>query len=185
MTDFRTRKDKRVYPVNSKTKKYDDDNNQLYGHTSPETAYVVDNYPYGGYRTKMRYWIEHSKRNGDRFCRQSLNPKTDKWNKPKKSTYSGVMVMTLDEKGHVTTESLHYGDKEPKIQLFMDNYKLTKEQEQIAKYFIAADRATQHYKWEIKPSTGDKSYEEYQKEQKKARETIRKLESYEREMMDD
>lgn len=30
----------------------------LHGHTSPETAYVVENYPYGGLRCTKRYWVE-------------------------------------------------------------------------------------------------------------------------------
>lgn len=35
----------------------------LSGHTSPETAYVVDDYPYGfRLRCKIRYWIETKKR---------------------------------------------------------------------------------------------------------------------------
>lgn len=77
----------------------------LVGHDSPETAYVVDDYPYGfRLRTKIRYWIETNKRKGQRFVSQTVNPKyTDReiWNKPKASTYSTLMVMYLDEKGHV------------------------------------------------------------------------------------
>ena len=66
------------------------------GCVSEETAYVVDDYPYGfRLRTKIRYWIETTK-NGDRFVSQTLNPKTGFWNKPKKSTYDAVMVMRKD-----------------------------------------------------------------------------------------
>ncbi|KKK58892.1 hypothetical protein LCGC14_3039870, partial [marine sediment metagenome] len=32
---------------------------------------------------------------------QTLNPKTDRWNKPKKSTYSAVVVMGKQENGHI------------------------------------------------------------------------------------
>lgn len=62
----------------------------MFGHTSEETAFVVDDYPYGRrIRTQIRYWIETTK-HGDRMCSQTLNPKTGRWNKPKKSTYSPV-----------------------------------------------------------------------------------------------
>lgn len=77
----------------------------LTGHTSPETAYVVDDYPYGfKLRCKIRYWLEHSPSKGFRFCSQTTNPKksVEVWNAPKKSTYSMLGVMGLDEKGHVT-----------------------------------------------------------------------------------
>lgn len=78
-------------------------NNALHGHTSEETAYVVDDYPYGfRLRTQIRYWIETSARHGDRLVSQTLNPKTDRWNKPKKSTYALVGCMYLDEDSHVT-----------------------------------------------------------------------------------
>lgn len=69
----------------------------LLGHTSEDTAYVVDDYPYGRSRTQIRYWIESKDKNGDRFCAQTLNPKTGRWNKPKKGTYSTVLAMYLEE----------------------------------------------------------------------------------------
>lgn len=66
----------------------------LFGHTSEDTAYLVDDYPYGRrVRTQIRYWIETNAKHGDRFCSQTLNPKTGRWNKPKKSTYTGVGIM--------------------------------------------------------------------------------------------
>ena len=77
----------------------------LRGHTSPETAFVSEDYPYGfRLRCKMRFWIEEHPKRGFRACRQSTNPKKsyEHWNKPKKSTYSDVCEgMYLDEKGHV------------------------------------------------------------------------------------
>jgi hypothetical protein len=87
----------------------------LVGHTDEATAYVVDDYPYGfRLRTKIRYWIETTK-HGDRFVSQTLNPKVahEHWNKPKKSTYSLVGCMFLDEEGHVTWTGLsNYSDEE-------------------------------------------------------------------------
>jgi len=58
---------------------------------------VVDNYPYGFKRTEIRYWVESVKKKGDRFVSQTLNPKTQVWNKPKKSTYNAVNIVYRDE----------------------------------------------------------------------------------------
>jgi len=75
----------------------------LYGHTSEATAYVVPNYPYGFHeRTQIRYWLEYKPKKGWRFVSQTLNPKTDRWNKPKASTYADWGgAMYLDADGHV------------------------------------------------------------------------------------
>ncbi len=62
----------------------------LLGHTSEETAYLVNDYPYGfRLRCQIRYWMEYDKKRGFRFCSQTTNPKREgtHWNKPKKSTY--------------------------------------------------------------------------------------------------
>ena len=82
----------------------------LSGHISPETAYVVEDYPYGfRLRCKIRYWLEYKAKKGFRFVSQTTNPKKpgEVWNKPKASTYSlfgGAMY--LNEKGHVTWSAL-------------------------------------------------------------------------------
>ena len=75
----------------------------LYGHTSEATAYLVADYPYGFHeRTQIRYWLEHKPKKGWRFVSQTLNPKTNRWNKPKASTYADWgAAMYLDENGHV------------------------------------------------------------------------------------
>jgi hypothetical protein len=74
----------------------------IYGAVSPETAVVVNNYPWGfKLKTSQRYWIETTK-SGDRFVTQTLNPKTNAWCNPKKSTYSAVMVMTTEDKDNKT-----------------------------------------------------------------------------------
>ena len=50
----------------------------IYGATSPETAIVVKNYPWGfRLKTKRKYWIESNKTQGDRLCFCTLNPKTN------------------------------------------------------------------------------------------------------------
>tara|TARA_R100001510_G_C7635790_1_gene193963 strand:+ start:794 stop:1324 length:531 start_codon:yes stop_codon:yes gene_type:complete len=74
----------------------------IYNAKDFDSAVEIDNYPWGfRLRTKVRYWIETTKR-GDRFVKQTLNPKTDKWCKPKKSTYSAVLVMTKTVEGDKT-----------------------------------------------------------------------------------
>jgi len=75
----------------------------LFGHTSPETAYLIADYPYGRkLRCQRRVWIEHSPSHGFRFCAQTTNPKNGRWNKPGKSTYSEIaMALYLDEQDHV------------------------------------------------------------------------------------
>ena len=79
----------------------------LVGHTSAETAYVVDDYPYGfRLRCKIRYWLEFRPGSGFgfRLMSQTTNPKRpgEVWNKPKASTYCMLAVMGLDESNHVT-----------------------------------------------------------------------------------
>ena len=82
----------------------------LKGHHSPETAYVVDDYPYGfRLRCKIRYWLEYKPGKGFRFVSQTTNPKRDNrvWNKPKASTYMRFGgCMYLNEEGHCTWSGL-------------------------------------------------------------------------------
>ena len=88
----------------------------LTGHTSPDTAYVVADYPYGfRLRCSIRYWIETSATHGQRVMSQTTNPKIAGrvvWNKPKASTYSNLKVLYLDPAtGHVESDGLHmYAD---------------------------------------------------------------------------
>ena len=87
----------------------------LPGHVSPETAYVVDDYPYGfRLRCKIRYWLETHKRLGVRMVSQTSNPKVAGlvWNKPKASTYCKFAgAMFLNSEDHVQWSGLHeYAD---------------------------------------------------------------------------
>lgn len=76
----------------------------LKGHYSADTAYVVEDYPYGfRLRTQIRYWLESKDAYGTRLVSQTLNPKTGVWNKPKGSTYVQLGVMVRDEgSGHIS-----------------------------------------------------------------------------------
>lgn len=84
-------------------------------HNSPETAYVVEDYPYGfRLRCKMRTWVEKNNK-GTRVVSQTTNPKVagKVWNKAKASTYSVSRALYLDENGHLQNEGLTpWGNKE-------------------------------------------------------------------------
>lgn len=93
----------------------------IYGHTSPETAYVVDDYPWGfRLRTTIRYWIESKpgKVGGQRFMSQTINPKTGLWCKPKAGIYYEVIVLYLDENKHVKHELVYINDERGDVECF-------------------------------------------------------------------
>lgn len=108
--------------------------NLLTGHTSPETAFVVADYPYGfRLRCQIRYWLEHRENKGTRFCSQTTNPKVDGvvWNKPKYSTYSAIAgAMFINEEGHVTWEGYDFYHSVEELESFRE----------IAAHFLPADR---------------------------------------------
>lgn len=54
---------------------------------------TVDDYPYGRLRATVYYSTEFVKNKGMRTVFQSVNPKTGRVNKPKKSTYSDFYIM--------------------------------------------------------------------------------------------
>lgn len=132
--------------------------NYLYGYNSENNSYLVNDYPWGfRYRTEARFWIESvpGKRGGDRFCRQTRNPKNRKWCKPKKSTYSPVLILTLDDKNHVSYTGLSAsvgskGDDE-KIKKFLALHgeHLNELQKDYIRYLLAAHDVYQHVEYEI------------------------------------
>jgi hypothetical protein len=82
---------------------------------------VINDYPYGfNQRTQIRYWIETTPKKGDRFCSQTLNPKNNIWNKPKKSTYSEIGIMTEGENGYISWESVSNFDIGEKTLAFVN-----------------------------------------------------------------
>lgn len=96
----------------------------LTGHTAPENAFVVADYPYGfRLRTKIRYWIETTK-HGMRMCSQTMNPKVpgEKWNKPKCSTYAPLMVLAVDEQGHIHQDGIGGYADEAQLDAFLGKY---------------------------------------------------------------
>lgn len=72
-------------------------------HTTGDTGYIVDDYPYGfNQRTKIRFWVETNPKHGQRLCSQTLNPKTQKWNTVKCGVYKSVVRLYVNEiNGHI------------------------------------------------------------------------------------
>ena len=81
----------------------------LEGHDSPQTAYMVDDYPYGRrLRCRIRYWLESAPSKGYRFVSQTEDPVKLRWNAPKKSTYQLFAgAMYLDGQEHVQWTGLN------------------------------------------------------------------------------
>jgi hypothetical protein len=143
----------------------------LAGHTSPETAYVVEDYPYGfRLRCKIRYWIETKKGHGQRFCSQTTNPKIagEHWNKPKCGTYSVLLVLVAqddpksDQYGYVSTVGLQSGgwSKEEDIQAFEQKYAegIGDYERKAIQYIRATNFANDHIKYEISPASNDPNH---------------------------
>ena len=65
-----------------------------------ETA-SVDNYPYGRLKCIAKFGIEFKTGKGFRTTFQTINPKTQRINKVKNSTYSPALLMYSNEIGHI------------------------------------------------------------------------------------
>lgn len=95
----------------------------LYNHTSESTAYIVPDYPYGRLRCQIKYWLEHNPNKGYRLVSQTENPKTGRWNAPKKSTYvSLAAAMYLDEKNHVVWKGISEYSKPEEVISFIQEF---------------------------------------------------------------
>jgi len=124
---------------------------------SEEDSYLVEDYPWGfRLRTSRRVWVESKKGLGMRFVAQTMNPKTGKWCKPKKSTYSPVIGMMFDENGYMKFQTLSSGgwSKEEQIVQFEKSYEglLTDFQKEQIKYVRATNIMNELITYEIKPS---------------------------------
>jgi len=98
----------------------------LKGHTSPETAYLVTDYPYGfRLRCNIRYWLEDHPKLGTRMVSQTSNPKRPGlvWNKPKASTYAYVAgCLYINGEDHVTWATLTEYSTGESSQAWYDTY---------------------------------------------------------------
>lgn len=80
----------------------------LHGHISRDTAYVVEEDPFGRYgRCRIRYWIDTATagvhQGQQRLIRQKSNPAygREKWNRPKRDRYVELAVLYLNDSDHV------------------------------------------------------------------------------------
>ena len=126
-------------------------------HVSEESAFVVKNYPYGFHaRTQIRYWIETTK-HGQRFVSQTLNPKTDAWNKPKAGTYDEIKVMIRNPiNGYISHERLDWNDNEEKIAAFEISHEsalvLDDRALEVIRHIRAHNRAMSKLTWSCGPA---------------------------------
>jgi len=156
-----------------------------------ENAHITDDYPYRfRFRTQRKEWIESKTDKkgtlkGQRFCAQTKDPKTGKWNNPKCSTYSDILVgiERFDDslgKNIIDYDVLRINDTEQKIIEFEQAYNevLLPAQKEKMKDLIAWDRAMKHVKWEVKAGNDIKD-EERQTPQQQAQ-ILGTLANYER-----
>lgn len=142
----------------------------LRGHTSPATAYVVEDYPYGfRLRCSIRHWIETTK-HGDRFVSQTTNPKRPGivWNKPKPSIYAGVMCMILDEDGHVSRLAIEENNPSEWIRTFLDAVDvstLSDAQRARAARIVGYTEAMRNVTFTVRETTGQSAAEHEADEQ--------------------
>ena len=129
----------------------------LYSAKSFETAYVVEDWPWGyTLKTECRFWIETTSR-GDRFCKQTKNPKTGKWCKPKKSTYDAVAILTKDNDGKIFYLNLDNYASEDRIANFIskiDYERLSDQQKKQICKLNAWANVMSKVTWEIRKDDG-------------------------------
>ena len=114
---------------------------------------TVGNYPYGYHKTECRFWIESKKNKGDRFVKQTLNPKTNKWNKPKKSTYYPVMVAFKDDEGKVNWTPLSSYTSTESLERFrklIGDLELNDLQKDMLKFAYAFNKAHENVTYECR-----------------------------------
>lgn len=129
---------------------------ELLGHTTPDTGYLVSDYPYGfTLRTEIRYWVETKKGFGQRLMSQTRNPKKPghPWNKPKGSTYSAVVALYLDPAtGYVEHAGLTGYSTEDTLAAFQARFPLTSAEPrnaQTLKVLLAQHRAASKITWTV------------------------------------
>ena len=151
----------------------------LYGYDE-ENSYLVSGYPWGfRLRTEVRYWIETNDKSngGQRFCKQTKDPRTGFWCKPKKGTYSDIIFMYLDIDAHVQNEGIHsYNQDEYDFKAVVEEHKGNLSEYQIdkMKWFIARNevmgKVTVTFK--AKPERSEEDEAKYQAEQTKIKRKI-------------
>lgn len=138
----------------------------LSGHKSFETAYEVENYPYGyTLKCKKRTWIETNGKKGDRLVTCTENPKTGRWNSPKAGTYSPFLYMYIDtENGHVQCGGLNarYVAEFPKTMQYLKEVIGVENVSEAQQKNLRAEYSSQYAisaSWRLKDLEGDERAE--------------------------
>jgi hypothetical protein len=157
--------------------------NYIYGYTE-SNPYIIEDYPYGfRLRTTARYYIETVSKKGDRVVFQTLNPTTGKWNKPKKSTYSAIIILWLDENNHIKSSHLSAGwASAEQIEAFAIHLeKFNAEQLKMYKYVKAVNNTQKYIKFEIVNTTAytAEQHAENDRKQAETNSQLQKVFSYE------
>ena len=88
----------------------------------------IINYPYGfKLRTTLTDFIEFNASKGYRHCTQTIDPRNNRVNKPKKSTYSALMLRYRNEEGHIKICGTDFNGREEinkGCKLIADNFEI-------------------------------------------------------------
>ena len=107
--------------------------------TSEKVA--VENYPYGfKLKTTLFHELEFNAKKGYRVVTTTINPKTGRLNKPKKSTYSPLIVRFYDSEGHIKTRHFDFNGGEAinkGVTFVNENFELFSEEEIKSIYSLA------------------------------------------------
>ena len=99
----------------------------------------VEDYPYGSKKTVCKFSLEFNPKKGFRSVKQTKNPRTDKWNKEKKSTYSDIIFFYKNGDGNVKYCHFSFYDieivKNTVLPLLSDHFNCFNDQE--LKYLYA------------------------------------------------
>ena len=103
----------------------------------------VDTYPYGRLQCTATFAIEFNRKHGFRSLFQTIDPKTNRVNNPKKGTYNPIMYLSQDENGFVSFHSMSFYKMEDynKVYEFLGNnmHLFTSEQKEfLYNYAIVA-----------------------------------------------
>ena len=121
----------------------------LFNHDSQETAYIIESYPYGRERTKKAIWIETNKKGEQREVYCTLNPKSNRWNNAKKSTYADAIYLYKDHSNNDFIKSYHFSFRysNEEIKKYYDfirenNLPISDKQKSTMKYVVQLYTAT-------------------------------------------
>lgn len=125
---------------------------------------TTNDYPYGGMRCTMTFHIEFKANKGYRYVSQSINPKTNRLNNPKASTYNHFMYMVKDSNGHFHSMGFNIRgirDVEKFINLLTSNdFSFTEQESQyLWSVIISCIRVSLHYMKKKEDVTNDQVIE--------------------------